>query len=286
MMNTQEQMEVYGWAKSVKRFWFTILNLVAYVFTAAADHAMLIAERAIALAAPAPNAISVFNIAQSELGYNWIAAGLMAVVIELIGFYLIHKALSLLEPMLLEVNRQTVTKFALATVALLVGVGIVIMFVRHMEQIGDGHMVMAWWPVLTLCVFTVQALHEWEQTSKRKRLTPPRSGSQPQHTAPYSGAEAVDAVDAVDAVGVQGLTTEQLQWLRDNPKTKAKAIADHLGISKSTATRRLQPYIDEGIVIAEQVGQSYLYSLAPGFELPILPADDNPHVNGHVPALV
>lgn len=273
-----EQLEIYTWAKAVKRFWFTVLHLVAYFFTAIADHAMEIAERAIALTAPAPNAISIYRIAQSELGYHWVAAGIMAAVIELIGFYLIHRSLTLLEPLLLEVNRQTLTKFLLSAVAVFVGVGIVIGFVYHMEKIGEGHTVMAWWPVLTLCVFLAQGLNEWEKTSKRKRLTVPRSGSQPSRTAVSTGA---DTVDAVDAVGNNGLTTEQLQWLRDNPQSKAKAMADHFGVSKSTIIRKLQLGLDEGIVIAEQQGQSYLYSLSPGFELPILPASEKPHANGH-----
>lgn len=275
MHNTtqSEQMEIYGWAKACKRFWFTVLHLVTYFFTAIADHAMEIAERAIALTAPAPNAISIYRIAQSELGYNWIAAGIMAAVIELIGFYLIHRSLALLEPLLLEVNRQTLTKFVLSAVAVFAGVGIVIGFVYHMEEIGDGHTVMAWWPVLTLCVFLVQGLHQWNETTKRKRS----ALNTAVRTAAYSGNTAVNSSTAA----ATGLTDEQLQWLRDHPKSKAKAMADYMGVDKTTVVRKLQPYINEGIVIVEQQGQTNLYSLSPDFELPILPASAEPHTNGH-----
>lgn len=53
-----------------------------------------------------------------------------------------------------------------------------------------------------------------------------------------------------------------LQYLRVNGKQKTSAICAEFGISKPTANSRLQPLVASGLVIREQVGQAYFYSLA------------------------
>lgn len=151
---------VYDWVKGLKRFWESLLHLAYFVVTSTADYAVEIAARAIAIAAPLPNAISVYKITQESLGFNSTQAWAFSIVIEVAVFALVEFSLYLFDGYLRHPKKWTVP-FFLSVVSVVVGVAIVIGFVYRIELVGQGHTIMAWLPVISLCAFMSIGLKRW-----------------------------------------------------------------------------------------------------------------------------
>jgi len=151
---------VYDWVKILKRFWESVLHLVYFIVTSTADYTVEIAARAIAIAAPLPNAISVYKISQVQLGFSPVAAFAFAVVVEIAVFELVELSLYLFDGWLNN-GRKWLLPFSLTVLSLLVGVSIIIGLVYSIETASNGHPIMAWLPVISLCAFLSIGLKRW-----------------------------------------------------------------------------------------------------------------------------
>lgn len=256
------ELEIYEWAKSVKRFWLTILDLITYFFIALADHGVEIASRAIALGAPVPNAVSVYYIVKTELHFHPVAAVMTAAVIELIGFFLIERALAQLDSLFTEMSWESITKFSISLFSVIVGVSIVIYFVYQMESLKqDGHRIMAWWPVLSLCVFTSQGLHIWDKKSRNKRAMNRNKTQQTQHNVPRDASRLHH--DAIVAL-TEG-ETALIEWFKSHEgEHKLSSIAAELNVSKSTISRNIVRLLSDKLVMEIPRGNTNYYQYVNG----------------------
>lgn len=148
------------WVLWVERQWGALLRVIHFIVTSTADSAVDIAARSMAIAAPLPNAISVYNISQKELNFGPVAALAFALVIELIGFALVEYSLFLFDGWL-QSPRKWLFPFAASVTVVVVGISIVIRFVYTIELAGNGHTIMAWLPVISLCAFVSIGLKRW-----------------------------------------------------------------------------------------------------------------------------
>lgn len=165
------------WVLWVERQWGSLLRVIHFIVTSTADSAVDIAARSMAIAAPLPNAISVYNISQKELSFSPVAALAFALVIELIGFALVEYSLFLFDGWL-QSPKKWLFPFAASVAVVIVGVSIVIRFVYTIELAGNGHTIMAWLPVISLCAFVSIGLKRWHDrqpemtVSVKRKLTP------------------------------------------------------------------------------------------------------------------
>lgn len=248
------ELEIYEWAKSVKRFWLTILDLITYFFIALADHGVEIASRAIALSAPVPNAVSVYYIVTTELHFHPVAAVMTAAVIELIGFFLIERALAQLDSLFTEITWESITKFSISLFSVIVGVSIVIYFIYQMESLKpDGHRIMAWWPVLSLCVFTSQGLHIWDKKSRSKRAM---NRNKTQRNVPNVAIPLQHVANVALSEGEMAL----LEWFKSHEgEHKLSVIAAELNVSKTTISRNIVRLLNDNLVTETPRGNTNYY---------------------------
>lgn len=159
-MNVQAESKV-GYAEWFEKHYSAVLGMLRYFFTQLADEAVEIAGRSVALAAPLPNAISMYNISQKELGYNWVAAFAFAAMIELIVFFLVEVALYMWSGYLKDQRRYKVP-FQASIVVVLVAVVVVMAFVGILEP----HKIMAALPIISLCSFVGIGLKRWHERNQ------------------------------------------------------------------------------------------------------------------------
>lgn len=153
--------EKTNYAEWFERNYSAVLGMVRYFFTQLADEAVEIAGRSVALAAPLPNAISMYNISQEELGYNWAAALAFAAMIELIVFFLVEVALYMWSGYLKDPRRYKVP-FQASIAVVLVAVVVVMGFVGMLEP----HKIMAALPIISLCAFVGIGLKRWHERNQ------------------------------------------------------------------------------------------------------------------------
>jgi hypothetical protein len=150
-----------GYAEWFEKHYSAVLGMLRYFFTQLADEAVEIAGRSVALAAPLPNAISMYNISQKELGYNWVAAFAFAAMIELIVFFLVEVALYMWSGYLKDPRRYKIP-FQASIVVVLVAVVVVMAFVGLLEP----HKIMAALPIISLCSFVGIGLKRWHERNQ------------------------------------------------------------------------------------------------------------------------
>ncbi len=158
------------YAEWFERNYSAVLGMVRYFFTQLADEAVEIAGRSVALAAPLPNAISMYNISQKELGYNWLAAMAFALMIELIVFFLVEVALYMWSGYLKDPRRYKVP-FQASIAVVLVAVFVVMGLVGILEP----HKIMAALPIISLCSFVGIGLKRWHERNLTVNLKPVKS---------------------------------------------------------------------------------------------------------------
>ena len=157
--NTNDKVEdqkrtVY---ESTRHHWDEILGTLRHIVTQFADEVVEVAARAVMLLAPLPNAISVYNITQTTMGFSGFQAFAFSMTIELVIFFLIEIALLMLTRWL---QGKLVYQWAFygMSVVVLGGTGIIINLVYSLEV----HKVMAWLPVISLCGFIAVGLKRWD----------------------------------------------------------------------------------------------------------------------------
>ena len=147
--NYQEQFELH---------YNALLGMLRHLITQFADESVEIAARAVALAAPLPNAINMFNVAQRDLGYHPFAAFSFALTLEIVVFLLVEVALKLWDGYLLKPARYRYP-FAVMCAIVLLATSVVMSMVYVLEP----HKIMAFLPVVSLCSFVGIGLKRWDE---------------------------------------------------------------------------------------------------------------------------
>lgn len=153
-----EQRTTY---QSIRHHWAEILATARYAVTQLADEAIEIAARAVMLAAPMPNAISMYNITQREQGFDPFQAFAFSLTLEIVVFLLVEIALVMWDGYLAkpEVYKWPFTLMASVVVIATV---IVIAIVYNLEP----HKIMALLPVISLCAFAAIGLKRWHERNQ------------------------------------------------------------------------------------------------------------------------
>lgn len=146
---------------SFERHWTALLGILRYLITQFADESVEVAARAVALAAPLPNAINMYNVGVSQLGWSQPASFAFAMTLEIVVFLLVEIALLMWDGYLADKQRYTIPLGA-AVGIVLTSVAVVMIIVYQLE----AHKIMALLPVVSLCSFVGIGLKRWNERNK------------------------------------------------------------------------------------------------------------------------
>jgi hypothetical protein len=206
-----------------ERHYNALLGMFRHLITQFADEAVEIAARGVALAAPLPNAISMYNISQKDLGWHWVAALSFAISLEIVVFLLVEIALIMWDGYLTNQRRYKAPFFGMIGVVI-IAVLVVMGFVFWLEP----HKIMAALPIISLCSFIGIGLKRWHErgiiiTVQSAIVPEVRKAEQP-------------ANDAANERRKQVAT-----YYKDNPTASYQTAADALSItSKATVYNDLK----------------------------------------------
>ncbi len=142
---------------NTKRVFSLIVGLISFTIGTIADEGADIVIRALPLATPMPNAISVFWVSQTTLGFSWWQALAFAVTIEFALFGLFEVTLIMFDGYQDRPARYRWPFIIAVSVSLLVLVLIVII----VYKIENAHSVLASLPLLSAAGATALALKRW-----------------------------------------------------------------------------------------------------------------------------
>ena len=143
---------------SIETHYNALLGILRHFITQFADEAVEIAARAVALAAPLPNAINMYNVVIKDLQYEWYAALAFALTLEIVVFLLVEIALKMWDGYLINPDRFRYP-FYVSIAIVLLSVAVVIGIVYVLEP----HKIMAFLPVVSLCSFVGIGLKRWDE---------------------------------------------------------------------------------------------------------------------------
>lgn len=246
-----EENELPTWVKWVKRQWGAFLHLITFIVTSLAEHGVEIAARAIGIAAPLPNAISVYKISMDELDFNRVQALAFSFVIEVVVFALVEIALYLFDGYLRDKAKY---RFPLAAAAasVIVAVCIVIGLVYNLEVAGGGHVVMAWMPVISLCAFVSIGLKRWNERQKEFTGSRKRKPAKSREISGNSGA-SVEKMNQARKQKIQDRHSEIFAIISENGPMAVSEISALLSsnVSDKTLSNDLNSLADEGRLIKD-----------------------------------
>lgn len=147
--------------QSIRHHWAEILATLRYAVTQLADEAIEIAARAVMLAAPMPNAISMYNITQREQGFEPFQAFAFSLTLEIVVFLLVEIALVMWDGYLAKPDAYK-WPFTLMASVVVIATVIVIAIVYNLEP----HKIMALLPVISLCAFAAIGLKRWHERNQ------------------------------------------------------------------------------------------------------------------------
>jgi len=162
------------------------LGLITHFVTKLADEAVEMTARGVALAAPLPNAISMYNITQHDLGWSWVASFAFSLALEVVVFLLVEIALMQWDGYLAHPHRYKAPFIGMiATVC--VSVAVVMGFVFWLEP----HKIMALLPIISLCSFVGIGLKRWHEQNLSRGVKPVKSVKAAVNTSVKLGAKSL-----------------------------------------------------------------------------------------------
>lgn len=157
-----------GYVQAIKRHYGAVVHVLWYVVTETSDRGADIAARALALLAPLPNAVSVYNVSQHNLGYSHTQALAFALAMELALFAIIEVALHMWDGFL--GNRKRYAWPLGVSIAAALGVlAIVVSVVYNLEVKTGGHWILASLPFISLFAFVALGLKRWHERPVAQR---------------------------------------------------------------------------------------------------------------------
>jgi hypothetical protein len=213
------------------------LGIFRHIITQFADESVEIAARAVALAAPLPNAINMYNVAVNDLRYSPLAAFAFALTLEIVVFLLVEIALKMWDGYLVNPDRFR-HPFHVSIGIVLLSVAVVIGIVYVLEP----HKIMAFLPIVSLCSFVGIGLKRWDE---RNVATAPEIVPIP----------VVPEVEPVNDEVIERRKRVATHYL-NNPTDSLQRVADALGITSKTTVNNDLKWLDkQEIVHIEQEGK-------------------------------
>lgn len=203
----------------IERHYDAGLGLVAHFITELANQAIEIAAKGIALAAPAPNAIGIYNTTQA-MGWNWIASITFALSIEVCIFLMVEVSLQQWDGYL-QYPAVYLRPLAIAIIFTCV-LAIVVMCLVYWLEV---HKILTLLPVISLICFVGIGLKRWHEKNLREgvKSVDPRIVKKkvtPKVTQP--------TVNIVDSNGADGETAAKVDAMNDGKRRKVDAKVDAL----------------------------------------------------------
>lgn len=215
------------------------LGIFRHFITQFADESVEIAARAVALAAPLPNAINMYNVAVRDLGYGSFASFAFALTLEIVVFLLVEIALKMWDGYLVKPGRFRYP-FHVSIGIVLVATSVVIGIVYVLEP----HKIMALLPVVSLCSFVGIGLKRWDERNAIMAVQTATVPEVRQHEQPMN--------DAANERRKQVAT-----YYRCNATASYQAAADALNItSKATVYNDLKWLEKRGVLHVQRDGKT------------------------------
>lgn len=237
MNNLQQdkKSEYPAYVEGIKRHFGAVVHLLWFVSTETSDKGADIAARALALLAPLPNAVSVYNVSQTSLGYTQVQAFAFAMAMELALFAIIEVALHMWDGVLGNRKRYAVPLGVsiVASVGMLI---IVMSVVYNLEVMAGGSWVLALLPLVSLFAFVALGLKRWHERNPDLHATQPRKkDAKTQPATPQAKAQDV-ALDA-PIIALPSVVLEAYN-MRRNGMTIPQ-IAERIGKSERSVNNYL-----------------------------------------------
>lgn len=232
-----ESLQKTNYQKSFELHYDAILGIMRHIITRFADEAVEVAARAVALAAPLPNAINMYNVARYELGWNGYAAFAFALTLEIVVFLLVEIALKLWDGYLADPQRYMIP-LRVSVSVVLVSVVVVMAIVYTLES----YKIMAALPVVSLCSFVGIGLKRWDERYAQAANKTPVSTVVPE----------VETTNETNERRKRVAT-----FYRDNPNASYQTVADQLALSSKTMVYNDVKWLERsGIVHVERTGKT------------------------------
>jgi hypothetical protein len=230
-----------------ERHYNAILGMFRHLITQFADESVEIAARAVALAAPLPNAINMYNVAvrstaNDGLGYGSFASLAFALTLEIVVFLLVEIALKMWDGYLVNHDRY-VWPFR-ASIAIVILATLVVMGIVYVLE---PHKIMAFLPVVSLCSFVGIGLKRWDERNAKTAAETVQSVVVPEVQQPEQPVND-DAMNRRKAVAT---------YYKDNPNATYQQVADDLNVtSKATVFNDVKWLEKRGVVHVERDGKT------------------------------
>lgn len=221
--------------------WRALLGILRYLITQFADEAVEVAARAVALAAPLPNAINMYNVGVGQLGWGSAASFAFSLTLEIVVFLLVEIALLMWDGYLVDKPRFKMP-LAVAVAIVLVAVAVVMTIVYQLE----AHKIMALLPVVSLCSFVGIGLKRWNERNEN-------------HAQAVNVPEVREPFVEQPAQNDGALERRRLvaTHYRANPEDSYQNAADALGItSKATVYNDVKWLERQGVLHVERNGKT------------------------------
>lgn len=235
MNDNLQQDEHPSYVQFVKRHYGALVHVLWFIATETSDKGADIAARALALLAPLPNAVSVYNVSQGTLGYAPVQAFAFAMAMELALFAIIEVALHMWDGMLGNRKRYAIPLGI--SVAASIGMLIIVMsVVYNLEVKTGGQWVLALLPLISLFAFVALGLKRWHERSADAPATPHSKRKDAKKTATAPQPQPVAEIAPILALPSVVLETYNMQR---NGMTRPQ-IAERIGKSERTVDNYLQ----------------------------------------------
>ena len=225
---SQEKIErtIY---QSVEYHYDQSLGLITHFVTKLADEAVEMTARGVALAAPLPNAISMYNITQHDLAWSWVASFAFSLALEVVVFLLVEIALMQWDGYLTNPARYR-APFIGMIVTVMVAVAVVMGFVYWLEP----HKIMALLPVISLCSFVGIGLKRWHEQNVARGVKPVKGGKQGKVAKTESKPDSHERII--------------LNHYMIHPLDTQRVAAESLGMNQAKVNRTLKQLESKGMI--------------------------------------